>query len=227
MFKYVICLVIALLGVNAFAESVQSYIIEEVKKSMIDRDVFLYSPASESIEIILQKDISIPGDVEDISDIYFDNLDKKQQNVVIHFKVKDEEKSVNAKYKEYIEIPVLKTKAGSGYVIQQQDLSSTRMDVKRNNDNFILNKDELIGKQVNGTVIALSPIKKTYISAPIIIKKKELITVLYKQGAVELKMTAIAVDDGRVGDTIRVKNTKSNIVLYATVENNKMVTVSN
>lgn len=58
---------------------------------------------------------------------------------------------------------------------------------------------------------------------PYMVRRNELVKVIYRDGAVVVEMTAIAKDNGRLGDTVKLQNPTSGIIFAGKVVGSKIV----
>jgi flagella basal body P-ring formation protein FlgA len=105
----------------------------------------------------------------------------------------------------------------SNIVLQRQDIGGT--------DNPIMAKEEILGKQVARTVNAGVILKREHIVLPPVIKEGEMVKILAQKGALHIATSGIAKSDGRLGETIPVKNISSNKIIHCRVDGPGMVSV--
>lgn len=167
---------------------------------------------------------------DNIAEIKLENVNKTNNSFKLQIKyVKegvDNQIKLIGHYKEFVLIPMLKSRMRSGYIIEDKDLAMVKIDVKKLNHDIIREKEYIIGKTPRNTLNAYIPIIKTNMKAPITINKNELVTVLYNKGGVKLKMSGVTIDSGSIGGTIRVKNPKSKIILHAIIGHDKILRVN-
>ena len=88
-----------------------------------------------------------------------------------------------------------------------------------------LAKEELVGMQVARTVNAGKPIEQEHIASPPVIKEGDLVSIYARKGALNLSTKGLAKTDGRLGETIQVKNIGSNKVIHCRVDGPGIVSV--
>jgi flagella basal body P-ring formation protein FlgA len=115
-----------------------------------------------------------------------------------------------------INVPVPKNDLERGHIITEMDLEWLDFPEKKLQKCWQSSSD-IIGKEIVRNIRASKPISITSLDYPTIIKKKNYINVIYSKGTMTLKMSGIAMDSGRMNDTIRILNTKTGKIIYAKV----------
>ena len=113
----------------------------------------------------------------------------------------------------------------TGDIITKDDLDSISVKTDSIPNNAITDDKELIGMQVKRTLRQNSIVRKNSISAPMIIKKKDIITVSLETPQIQLTVQGQAMDDGSIGDAIRVMNLSSKKIITAIVTGDKTAKV--
>ena len=85
--------------------------------------------------------------------------------------------------------------------------------------------DELIGMEVARTVSAGRPVEQAHIATPAVIRSSELVKIFARKGALNISTQGQARTDGRLGETIQVKNVASNKLVHCRVDGPGMVSV--
>jgi flagella basal body P-ring formation protein FlgA len=86
-------------------------------------------------------------------------------------------------------------------------------------------KEELIGMQVARTVNAGQAIEQQDLAMPPVIKEGEMVDINAHKGSLNVTTKGLARADGRVGETIQVKNIGSNKVIHCRVDGPGTVSV--
>ena len=111
-----------------------------------------------------------------------------------------------------------------GHVITASDLYVDRGDVTELSD-YCSTMNDLIGMTLRRPLRPLSPIRKIDIEGStdsksqtaIVVKRKEQVRMVARLGGMVIEASGEAMQDGRIGDTIRLKNVDSNVVLQGKV----------
>jgi flagella basal body P-ring formation protein FlgA len=83
----------------------------------------------------------------------------------------------------------------------------------------------IIGMQVARTINAGKAIEQKDLVSPPLIKNGEMVKITAHRGDMQLSTSGIATAEGRQGETIRVKNTSSNKLIYCRVDGPGVVSV--
>ncbi|MBO6503810.1 MAG: flagellar basal body P-ring formation protein FlgA [Kordiimonadaceae bacterium] len=110
---------------------------------------------------------------------------------------------------EVREIPVFNRSVMPGEVIKLSDLTWTKFPAKRLTARAVLNSADLVGMTVKRPARTDKPITTADIVAPIAIAKGDAVTMMVRSKAMILTAAGKALENGGIGDTIRVLNPKS------------------
>lgn len=91
--------------------------------------------------------------------------------------------------------------------------------------NQVSNIAEIIGKTVNRRVRANYEIGRNIIRDSVAVKRGKLVRIVFHRGALSISTIGSSEQDGEVGDLIRVKNLRSDKIIYARVESDSLVRV--
>lgn len=108
-----------------------------------------------------------------------------------------------------VKVAVLRHTAMPNTVLSQEDLTEISMPKSAVRSNIFYSMNELIGMSAKRTLAANQMISKNDITPPILVKRNELITVVYQNGLVRLSTKARALDNGSQGDMVTLENTTS------------------
>lgn len=118
-----------------------------------------------------------------------------------------------------------------GHVISAADVYVDRRDVTEMADYCSATKD-VVGMTLRRPLRALSTIRKndfeqaaSKAETTIVVKRKEQVRMVAKLGTMVIEATGEAMQDGRIGDTIRLKNVDSNVILQGKVTGNGEVEI--
>lgn len=101
-----------------------------------------------------------------------------------------------------------------GAIITQQDLSSIYLDENTNLTTAVSDPNILVGSRLKRDVKAGDQIRSNSFC---VVCKNDKISIIAKSHALQLKTAGIALDDGTINDTIRIKNLKSGKVISGVV----------
>ncbi len=118
-------------------------------------------------------------------------------------------KPISGHYEGVITVPVLNRQLRAGDIIEQQDLGSRDMPRRTVRKDTITEVSQLLGKSPRNTISGERPIREKEISAPVVIKKGEMVDLSYTTPYMFIKTTGVALEDGEQGGAVRVKNVKT------------------
>jgi flagella basal body P-ring formation protein FlgA len=118
---------------------------------------------------------------------------------------------------ELVEVPVLQRRQPGGQAIAEKDLEWIRLRADRVGANAITAVEDLIGRSSRRPLRAGEPIRTTDLRETFAVAKGSLVVVILQTSLVTATVQAKALENGAIGEIIRVANTKSNRVLTATV----------
>ncbi len=118
---------------------------------------------------------------------------------------------------EVIEVPVLTQGLARGLTIRPEYLETRKFPVRRINGRTITEAVDLIGMAVRRSLRANSPIRRSDVEKPRIVRKNTLISVVYKVKSLFITFRGRALEDGAFGETISVFNARSRRTIQATV----------
>lgn len=124
------------------------------------------------------------------------------------------------------DVPVMTRAVGTGEVIQAGDVTIQRLRADQAGRSYVIDPDRIIGKTARRTLLAGQPVRPGDLNATMMVQKNAPITVNVVSGAMALAMQGKALDDGALGDMVRVLNIRSNKVLSGIVSAPSTVTVN-
>lgn len=125
-----------------------------------------------------------------------------------------------------VEMPVPVRGIRPGEVIEASDLTTIRLPMERAGAAFIASEDALIGQSPRRQMPAGRLILVGSIGAPIVVRRNRVVTLVYEDGALILAARGRALQEGGVGDLVRVMNVSSRTVVSGTVTGDGTVSVS-
>lgn len=123
------------------------------------------------------------------------------------------------------EVPVLARQINRGEVVTAQDVRMEPMRDAFMRQDVVLDLDQLIGKEARYSLRGGAPVRNQDLRRPIAVAKNALVTIVLRNAGMTLTSQGRAVEEGGLGDTIRVANTQSKKIIEATVEGASLVSV--
>ncbi len=108
-----------------------------------------------------------------------------------------------------------------GKIITDKDIALQRVQMR--NSRSFLTKDEIVGHVAKINIYKGKKITKYMITPNYSVHKRQLVKILYSKGPIHIELLGIALQNGKSGDIIRVKNLSSNKVLVCKVLSNGVV----
>lgn len=124
------------------------------------------------------------------------------------------------------EIPVLKQNVKYGKVIEANDIEIRDIAVSQVRGDTVTDIASLVGKSPSYSITAGRPIRTHEVSLPPMIKKNSLVQMHYRSPGMEITTSGQAMEDGRKGEIINVKNLASKKIIQTVVEDTASVRVS-
>ncbi len=134
-------------------------------------------------------------------------------------------RSVSGRIERLIDIPVPRSTLTRGTLISTEDLSFIEMKSADIKGDIVLNVDQIIGRTARNNLNPGRLIRLTDTEIPVSIKRGQKINLIYKSGHLELTAIGRSMQDGRIGDVIRVTNGDSNKNLQGTILANNQVEI--
>jgi flagella basal body P-ring formation protein FlgA len=124
---------------------------------------------------------------------------------------------VTGRVRRMLEMPVLNRLVAPGEMIAAQDVETITLPADRLNQSFVVGIADLVGKTPKRSLRPGEPIRPSDVQTPIVIRRGELVTIVFQSATLLLTAQAKALEDGTQGQAIRVSNTRSGKTLDATV----------
>lgn len=169
--------------------------------------------------------LKVPG--AEVASISVDNLhiDAARGEFTATVSAGDARKDVNGKYYTIAQLPVLKAPLRPGDVITKGDVDYIDVRSSDVSPTMIVDADRLIGQTPKRGLSALKPLVASDVTAPMIIKKGDLVTMTLQSDIMMLTTQGRAMENGAAGDVVKVMNTSSKQTIDAVVTGPQAVTV--
>lgn len=126
-------------------------------------------------------------------------------------------KTLSGTVSEMVSLPVLARSLRPGDIIGAEDLIWQRVPVARIEKTSLRRQEDMIGKAVRRSLRAKDPVRSTDIESVKTVLKNKSITMQVVSGAMTLTARGRALEDGAVGETIRILNSQTNQVVFGTI----------
>ena len=115
------------------------------------------------------------------------------------------------------DVPVLARQVSSDEVISSDDIEWKRLRSDKLSTETALELNDLIGKSPKRGLRPGYPVRLSEVAAPIVVAKKSLVTIIFHHPFMTLTAKGRALQQGAVGDVIRITNVQSNVIVDAEI----------
>lgn len=111
-------------------------------------------------------------------------------------------------------LPVASTRLEQETKLTAESLNYQWVSLSRNRGEYIIRKEQLIGKTLRSTLLSGQPVRKSDVSRKLIIQAGDEISVIIKRSGIQIQVAAEARQQGARGDRIKAysKKTRKNYV---------------
>jgi flagella basal body P-ring formation protein FlgA len=114
-------------------------------------------------------------------------------------------------------VVVTATELHRGALIRKEDLQLENRDISLLHRGYLESMDQAVGKSVKQSVRRNQVLTPSKIVSPRAIKRNSRVTILASSDAIQVRMTGIALENGSVGERIRIRNQSSSREIDAKV----------
>lgn len=118
---------------------------------------------------------------------------------------------------EVRDVPVFNRSIVPGETVTASDVSWMKVPVTKINGRAVLSSKQLVGMTVRRPVRPERPIMSNDVMTPVAVDKGAAVTMTVRSGSMILTAAGRALEDGSIGETIRVINNKSRLTVDARV----------
>lgn len=123
------------------------------------------------------------------------------------------------------DIVALKRPVSAGQLLSAQDLTLIRYDIGSLSKDYFVNVAALVGKQIRRSFKSGSILSSDMIDQPMLVNRNDIVVIRLQRGPVSIELKGIAQENGRLGETIKVRNMQSEKLLRAKVTDKNTVEV--
>ncbi len=136
---------------------------------------------------------------------------------------KTEKFMINGSYDMLINIPVLAQKMPNNAVIKDADIAWLEMPKDQVTFDTVTQPEKLIGQALKRSMPGNTILKERDLQKAQILSRNTSVDIIYNTPTLSLKTIGIALDNGGEGDIVRVRNTTSNKIIQAIVQDGTTV----
>jgi flagella basal body P-ring formation protein FlgA len=122
-------------------------------------------------------------------------------------------------------IPVLNRAVRNGDVITENDVTMRDELSTRIRPDSVLNVDQLVGKTAQRTISPHRMVRTNELASPAVVQQGQQVTLRFVAHNLEIKSLGEVLDNGGVGDRVRVRNQDSKQIVQGTVEDTHTITI--
>lgn len=208
----------------AIDNNIQKFLLNEIKNELKKENAFSIAQKDKDIKIkaTLANRKDLPDKENQFASVSIDSINRRNgyfRAIIKYYSSNFNllSTAVNGTFEEFIDIPVLKTRTNPKYVIKEDDLTKIKIKSRELTNDIAKKIIDLVGMTPTRTLWANVAISKKYLKTPTLVDKKNIVTMLYDKGQVSIKATGESLESGSMGDTIRVRNRKSKMVVQGIV----------
>ena len=138
---------------------------------------------------------------------------------------KKREMTFGGKVKIFVTVPVAAKDLKTGRIITAEDILSKRVLQESVKDAGSVKTEDLIGKEVKKTIRAGQPVTQNDVRSQVMVAKGKIVTLNFTKSGIMLSAQGKALENGGLGDTVRVMNTQSKSVVQGTVTGPETVSI--
>lgn len=112
-----------------------------------------------------------------------------------------------------------------GELITKGDLYRAEINIHRLKNGYFNDINDLIGQSCKQNIPINTPLNPRYVELEKVIHKGEKVAIIMKNNNLIISMDGIAINEGAIGETVRVKNLSSKKIIEAQVAGKKKVNV--
>lgn len=132
---------------------------------------------------------------------------------------------VSGRWEEMVEVPVVKFRLGRGDIIRAHDIEWQQMALSRTRRDTIMDEAELIGKSPVRSISPSRPVRESEIQNPSVVHRHKPVKMTYETDHITIRAVGTAMEDGAIGDRIKVRNDDSGTEIDAVVTDSGWVEV--
>jgi flagellar basal body P-ring formation protein FlgA len=135
-------------------------------------------------------------------------------------------KPLSGRYEEQSMIPMLVDRIHHGDVITADNIRMVAVSKNKIRADVVTDPTQLEGKTSRSTIAGGRIIRASELITPAIMKKGAAVTMTYETPTMHISTVGEAMEDGGLGDMIKVRNSTSNMIVRAKILSSSAVTAS-
>lgn len=123
-------------------------------------------------------------------------------------------------YKCFKYLPVAAKKIAAGSLINKKQIKVVKLSCFKRHD-VALDAAKVVGMEALENILSGNPFPLASLAEPVVINVGDLVDVIVREKSISIRASCIALEPGRLGQQIRLRNPKTNRVLLGIVQDNK------
>jgi len=133
--------------------------------------------------------------------------------------------SVSGKIYRMAEAPVPARRLSVGHIVRERDLHWITVRASALDRNVLVEEQLIVGQAVRRPLTEGRPIRTGDVEPPLLVQRKGMVTITLETPRMKLTAQGRALEDGALGDVVRIENIQSRRTIEATVTGPNAVTV--
>jgi flagella basal body P-ring formation protein FlgA len=202
---------------TSYHKSLDEEVMNLIRSEMHQADV--------KIELRYESDFRanyIKDKIKNVTDISLVKLNPKTNSFKIHVvlnknEMEKEKYEINGRYVPFLEVPVARRLIKNGDVLKSEDITKIKTKTTNIAHNIVLSEEKLVGMEAKNVISSGRYFKQTDVRKPPVVFVNDVITMIYHNDNLTVKTIGVAMEEGAVGDRIKMKNEKTGSELYAKI----------
>ncbi len=130
---------------------------------------------------------------------------------------------VTVSIKKYMKVVSAKRDIPKGKIITLEDLKTTEIEFKRRS-NYITEIENAVGKVAKRDILKGTVIKTSLLKPDYKVKRRKNVKIIYRNGNINIELMGLALENGAVGDIVKIKNISSGkVILCKVIKENTVI----
>ena len=211
---------------TSYHQSLDEEIINLIKSEIHQQEV--------KVEIRYESEFRanyIKDRIRNVTDISLEKLNPKTNSFKIHVvlnknEIEKEKYEINGRYIPFLEIPVARRLIKNGEVLKSEDITKIKTKTTNIGHNIVLSEEKLVGMEAKNVISSGRYFKQADVRKPPVVFINDVITIEYRSNNLTVKTIGIAMEEGALGDRIKIKNEKTGSEIYAKIIDKNSVQVA-
>lgn len=134
--------------------------------------------------------------------------------------------TVSGRIYRTVDVPILNHRVATGDVVGREDIQWQTARAETVARNVILDPDKIIGKEAIRPLPADQPVRTGDVRPPVLVTKGSLVTMIVQSPTMTLTSKGKAMENGAMGEAVRIQNTQSKVVVEGEVVSNGTVRIA-